>query len=143
MISILTQQGYTVIRTAPSNDPDVQDGIRIVGLYESKEEAEFIARKALKMEKTSVYQAALERNPEMRKTRPQDVVINASYNVVYTPVHEGNHDAYSPRYSNGQSCVSIYIQEQKEARTVDRMIKNETKEGLSFREWVMTNERRF
>ena len=140
MIKLLTQTGYTVLRLDPSGDPDVQDGIRIVGLYETKAEAEFIARKALKMEKSTVLAAALKRNPNMKPVKLSSSIINAAYNVVHTPVHEGNHDEYSPRYSNGESCVKIHLEELKENKSSHQNIRETLTDGLTFKDWILERE---
>jgi len=135
MINIIAGSGYKVVREDPSGVCDIQDGIREVGLYETKEEAEFIARKALKMEKSASLSAALKRNPNMKPVKLSSNIINASYNVVYVSLTKG----YSPRYTNGVSNVVHHLEELKESRWVDRKVV-EVVDGLTFREWAMKRE---
>jgi hypothetical protein len=133
--------GFTVLRELPTkcSNGDPMTNQRWVGHYKSNAEANFIARKAEKMEKAGVLAAKFRQSGKrFSPLNMKDVQIEASYIIV-----PGNHQ-YTAVETNGRSNILAFIEHSK---TLNEERKNgsysvehlvaDPEGGMTFRQWVI------
>lgn len=125
--------GYSVLREV--HDADGLLSSRFIGTYETIKEAEFIAKKAEKMEKASILIAKVKDNPDLNSLKISDIKLN---NVTYN-IHDAVTNNVTPRYTNGVSNIIHHIQS---LGYKDRWIQQqEDTLVMSFKDFVMNKER--
>lgn len=101
--------------------------IRIVGHYETLDEAKFILRKLRKSVK----------HDEIAKNKSSDATI-----IIDTTSYNKDEHSFTPRYTNGISNVTHHIKELNgnTDNSFIRMLDTNTDSLLTFREWALQNE---
>jgi len=138
MISIIQTTKHSVIRLS-MYDPKTKTytGERLIGTYESLNEASFIAKKAEKMEKAAVFSSRLKQQPGLAsKFKIQDVVLaDILYKIV--PAVDNK---LSALYTNG---VSNIVHHMKELNPHEKRLDKEEQNSnsyLSFEEFINLRE---
>ena len=132
---------HTPIASVIRESWDTESGLlssRFIGSYETFKEAEFIAKKAEKMEKASVLNDKIKDNPELEfKLKLSDIcLVNVTYNI-YGPVT----DDVTPCYTNGKSNVLHYLD--RDNYHERKLTQLEDLNLITFEQFVLNNEERY
>ena len=109
---------------------------RLIGTYESLNEANFIAHKAEKMEKASVLSSMIEKDPSKAGIRLSNVVLG---DVIYK-VTKALNNVVTPLYTNGVSNIVHHMKENNPHEK--RIAKEESNSNMlmSFEDFVLLRE---
>lgn len=137
MISVIKNANYSVIRYSGMSENGRYASERFIGSYESIDEAKFIAKKAEKMEKTSIMLDKIRRDPKLSsKINIQSIVLgDVDYKVVPVVIQK-----LTPTYTNGVSNINHFLNSRNSWEK--RIEKKELSSTgfLSFDQFIMLRE---
>lgn len=139
MININRQAKFSVIRFSDfDKDSNAHNSQRLIGSYETYNEAAFIARKALKMEKASIMLSKIAQDPSLEGSIKIDNIFlsDVSYRVV-----DAVTDTVSTNYHNGVSTIIHHLNEDSH---FTKKVSNAEYTGpldCSFKRFVQLRER--
>ena len=137
MISIINKY-YSVLRYSdyenPGNTPISQ---RLIGTYETRSEAIFIAKKAEKMEKASILLHKIKSDPKLEgKLKIKDIcLLDVNYEI-----KQGISNKLSSVYSNGKSNVRTFMNESNPHEQRIAKVEQNSNSYLTFSDFVMLRE---
>lgn len=138
MISIIQETKHSVIRLSSYDQKtNSYKGERLIGTYATLNEANFIAKKAEKMEKAAILSNKLLENPKLTgKLKLNDIVLgDVKYNVTAAV-----DKVLSPRYTNGVSNVVHHMKEMNPHEKRLEKVEQNSNSFLSFQEFVKLRE---
>ena len=109
---------------------------RLIGTYESLNEANFIAHKAEKMEKASVLSSMIEKNPSKAGMKINNIVLG---DVQYT-VTRALSSNVTPLYTNGLSNIVHHMKENNPHEKRIAIKESNNNMLMSFEDFILLRE---